>query len=219
MNKHQREFWAPYIALVGPSNFFTDGIFIQSAHYCGMDISVAQGGEEMAKQILNQVMHKHHCYREIVDQTSINYDDLSLIFGSLVEKPFFDSELVKLIESNKCDVSDDEWWDLVMSIWVRQELNSDGDRKRNWAQILTHRGKIASLTADLSNNFIAYRAGYDDGFSWTLDENTARWFQNRFKEQFGDIPFLKKEFSREEVVFYTNARNEQEIVVIPSKYL
>jgi hypothetical protein len=34
-------------------------------------------------------------------------------------------------------------------------------------------------------------------------------------QQFGKIPFLEKEFNKKDVIFYTNARNEKEVVIVP----
>jgi len=33
--------------------------------------------------------------------------------------------------------------------------------------------------------------------------------------QFGNIPFLEKTFKRDDVIFYTNIRNEKEVVILP----
>lgn len=219
MSEFNREFWAPYIALVGPENFIVDDMIIKSPHYCGMDFRRALHGEKYAQPQLEQLMEKYRVYHEILGKSTLSFDDVKLVFYGLIAEPFFDTELVKLIDMGNCEINDEEWWDLVVSLWVMQEFNSDGDRKQNWTKILTHRDKIESLTAELPDKFIAYRAGSEDGLSWTLDEGTARWFHNRFIAQFGRIPFLKKQFTPNDVMFYTNRRNEQEVVVIPSKYL
>ena len=135
----------------------------------------------------------------------------------LVEKQYYDEELVELINNDKLNVSDEDFWQIVIDIWVRQELNSDGSRKRNWKKIFTHRPTVPSLTAELPDTFVAFRAGKEDGFSWTLDKAKAEWFHNRFRMQFGDIPFLERTFSKEDALFYTNQRQEQEIVIIPKR--
>lgn len=217
MNERQRKFWGPYIMALGFENFYTNGMFIQSKHYCGMDISLAEGAEEFGASQLEAIIKKHTIYKELLSKPALNNEDLEQIFTWLVEKPFFDEELVHLIKNFKLDVTDDEYWELVKSIWCRQELNSDGNRKKNWKKIFSHRPKIPSLTDGLPDRFTAYRAGKADGFSWSLDKKTADWFHNRFKSQFGNIPFLTKTFTKDDVVFYTNDRNEQEVVIIPVK--
>jgi hypothetical protein len=215
MNDKQRKFWAPYIKAIGIENFYMNGMFIQSKHYCGMDISRAEGAEQFGASQIEAMIRKHTMYQDLLKKPSLNEEDLSEIFSWLVEKPFFDDELVFLICNRKLDVTDEEYWDLVKSIWCRQELNSDGKRKVNWQMIFKYRPKISSLTEDLPDTFTAYRAGKEDGFSWTLDKEVANWFHNRFKSQFGKIPFLTKEFTKEDVVFYTNDRNEKEVVIVP----
>lgn len=217
MNDKQRKFWGPYIMAIGFENFYTNGMFIQSKHYCGMDISLAEGAEEFGASQLEALIRKHSTYKELLTKKSLNNDDLGEIFSWLVEKSFFDDELVNLINNHKLDVTDEEYWELVKGIWSRQEFNTDGKRKKNWKLIFNHRPSIPSLTEELPDRFTAYRAGKEDGFSWTLDKETAEWFHNRFKSQFGNIPFLTKPFTKEDVVFYTNSRNEQEVVIVPNK--
>jgi hypothetical protein len=217
MNDKQRKFWGPYIAALGFENFYTNGMFIQSKHYCGMDISQAKGAEEFGASQLEGILRKHTIYQDLLKKPSLGNEDLSEIFTWLVEKPFFDEELVRLFTNYKLDLTDEEYWELVKDIWCRQELNSDGNRKKNWKLIFNHRPRLPSLTEELPDTFTAYRAGKTDGFSWSLDKKTAEWFHNRFKSKFGNIPFLTNKFTKEDVVFYTNDRNEQEVVVIPSK--
>ena len=217
MNDKQRKFWGPYIMAIGFENFYTNGMFIQSKHYCGMDISLAEGAEEFGASQLEALIKKHSTYKELLTKQSLNNDDLGKIFSWLVEKSFFDDELVNLINNYKLDVTDEEYWELVKDIWSRQEFNTDGKRKKNWKLIFSHRPSIPSLSNELPNRFTAYRAGKEDGFSWTLDRETAEWFHNRFKSQFGNIPFLTKPFTKNDVIFYTNSRNEQEVVIVPNK--
>lgn len=215
MNDKQIEFWAPYITAIGYENFYINSIFIQSKHYCGMDISQAQGAEEFGAGQLEAIIRKHTIYQDLLKKPTLNNEDLEQIFTWLVEKPFFDEELVHLFTNYELDVTDEEYWSLVKNIWCLQELNSDGSRKKNWKKIFSHRPKIPSLTEKLPEEFTAYRAGKADGFSWSLNKKTAEWFHNRFKSQFGNIPFLTKTFKKDDVVFYTNDRGEQEVVIIP----
>tara|TARA_B110000495_G_scaffold158988_1_gene142995 strand:- start:60 stop:539 length:480 start_codon:yes stop_codon:yes gene_type:complete len=52
--------------------------------------------------------------------------------------------------------------------------------------------------------------------SWTTDEDRAGWFAKRFKEirpQDGHV--LCAEIDAEDILFYTNARNEDEVVIDP----
>jgi len=217
MNDKQIKFWTPYITAIGVENFYSKGMFIQSKHYCGMDISQAKGAEQFGASQLEVMIRKHNMYQDLLKKSSLSNDDLSEIFSWLIEKAFFDNELVYLIKNHKLDITDDEYWELVKDIWCRQELNTNGSRKSNWRKIFDHRPKLASLTKELPDKFTAYRAGEADGFSWTLNIETAEWFHNRFKSQFGNIPFLTKEFIKDDAIFYTNDRGEQEVVILPTK--
>lgn len=217
MNEKLRKFWGPYIAAIGSKNFYTNGMFIQSKHYCGMDISLAEGAEQFASSQLQAIMRRHDLYKEVIAKGTLKEEDLSFIFMSLVEKSFFDDELVYLIDNHKLDVTDEEYWEIIKSVWSRQELNTDGNRKKTWRKVFSFRPPVQSLTNDLPDQFTAYRAGKEDGFSWTLSKEVAEWFQQRFKAQFGKVPFLERTFKRSDVVFYTNDRNEQEVVILPQK--
>ena len=94
MNERQRKFWGPYIMALGFENFYTNGMFIQSKHYCGMDISLAEGAEEFGASQLEAIIKKHTIYKELLSKPALNNEDLEQIFTWLVEKPFFDEELV-----------------------------------------------------------------------------------------------------------------------------
>lgn len=215
MNAKQRKFWGPYVAAIGSENFVILGMMIKSKFYCGPDMTLAEGAEQFAQGQLENILKRVEIYKELMAQPTLDSADLELIFTSLVQKPFYDVEMAQIIDKQNLDISDEDYWELVMSIWRMQELNTDGNRKKNWKAIFTHRPTIPSLTADLPSTFTAYRAGKEDGYSWTLDKDIALWFQQRFKAQFGKIPFLERTFQKEDAVFYTNARNEQEVVILP----
>jgi hypothetical protein len=51
------------------------------------------------------------------------------------------------------------------------------------------------------------------GFSWTADAEQARWFANRFK-QLADPTVFQVSVQAQDVLFYTNRREEQEFVVL-----
>ncbi len=215
MKKQQLKFWTPYISLIGKDNFLTDGIDIKTKLYCGVDFSLGDGTDVYISSMLNRILYKHKKYTEATRNSTLTYNELSFIFNSLIEKPFLDVELLHLMEKKELDITDEEYWKLVIDMWNRQEFNSDSDRKSRWRKIFAVRDKIPSLTKELPNTFIAYRAGELDGFSWTLNKEVAEWFYNRFKTEFGVIPFNENTFSKSDAVFYTNDRDEQEVVIIP----
>lgn len=66
-----------------------------------------------------------------------------------------------------------------------------------------------------------YRGGnsastpYEDAYSWTLDENTANFFAIRRGK--GPAYIVKGEVSKKDVIEYIDGRNEEEVLVDPSK--
>ena len=217
MNAKQRTFWGPYIVKVGFNNFGTSGMMIISKFYTGPDISQSVGAEQYAIAQRDQLINISDMYQAIVVKDKLSRDDLHEIF-MIVTKPYFDIEMVELIKQDKLNVSDEEYWDVVKSIWQRQEFNTSvASRRKNWIKILRHRSKDIRSLEDLSDTFTAYRAGDLKGFSWTLDKDKALWFQRRFSQQWGEIPLHEKTFNRNDAVFYTNGRGEQEVIIISDK--
>lgn len=207
--------WKPYVDLIGESNISFDGIIVKSPFYSGLNFCMSETPKQFLASQVDNIIKRMALYDDIIQKQSLDDDDLSEIFMSLISKQYLDQYLSSLITTHEISLTDDEWWKLVVTSWTRQEFNTGGIRSENWRKIFTFRNPIASLTDELPDIFTAYRAGNDDGFSWSLDEDTARWFEQRFKEQFGNIPFQERVFSKGNALFYTNARNEQEVVILP----
>ena len=217
MTPEQAAFWKPYTDLIGIENFEcikgTGGFFdiIKSKHYCGMDTS---GFGPPGEHNRNVAIHRYNSYQEMLAKEKLNASDIETIFTSFIEKPYFDTELVFLLTEHEKNLSLDEYWELVVDYWCLQEFTTEGGRGDNWRKIFSHRERPSYLTEGLNDSFIAYRAGEETGFSWTLDKKVAEWFHQRFVSNFGDIPLLQRTFQKEEAVFYTNRRNEQEVVIV-----
>ena len=143
MTSQNNNFWDSYIKLIGTENFFRNGMFIQSKHYCGMDISLAQGAEEFSKPQLESIIKKHNAYKVIQKQEVITNEDLEEIFSYIIEKPFFDNEYIHLFDNFKIEQTIEEHWELIKNIWQRQELNTNGTRKDNWKKIFGIKWKIS----------------------------------------------------------------------------
>jgi hypothetical protein len=218
LTDEQLQFWRPYIELIGEDNFVIKKAsrgpmdFVHSKHYVGFDVSsLGQSGEPNR----TVAIHRENEYRQLLSKPALTADDIDTIFTGLVEKAYFDSELVFILTEHNSQLSDEEYWNVVIDCWCRQEFTTAGGRGDNWRTIFDHRLRPESLIADLPDTFVAYRAGEEDGFSWTLDESVADWFRQRFEEQFDDVPMHKRTFERTDAVFYTNRRKEQEVVILP----
>ena len=196
MNKKQLTVWGPYISLIGEENFHTDGIDVNTKFYCGPDFSQDDEKESYISGRLQRILYRHEKYVEETANATLTYSNLNFIFNSLIEKQFLDVELLHLIKNRELDITDEEYWTLVESIWTRQEFNSSADRKSRWEKIFSFRDKVPSLTEQLPDTFTAYRAGELDGFSWSLSKDVAQWFQERFRAEFGEIPLNEKIFSK-----------------------
>lgn len=219
MSPEQSAFWKPYTDLIGLEDFQISkprggmpGI-VRSKHYCGIDASALGANGKGVREV---AINKYLGYQEILSQDKLTADDINLIFLSYVEKYFLDKELVQILTKRGTNLSLDEHWELVIDCWCLQEFTTNGGRGENWRIIFNHREKPLHLTSELPDNFMAYRAGNESGFSWTLDKKIAQWFHKRFKSEFGDIPFLTREFKKTDAVFYTNIRNEKEVVILSS---
>lgn len=89
----------------------------------------------------------------------------------------------------------------------------------HWKYIFS---KISFYKGDLpEDNLDIFRAGTQEGLSWTTEKTIAKWFYNKNLNLNNINPkfnkFLKMNVSKEEVIFYLNHRNENEVVIIPNK--
>ena len=119
------------------------------------------------------------------------------------------------------ELSTEEYWLLLKDSWSMS--NAHNDRKNNWLYLFNQKPIIPSNTKGLHNEFIIYRAGDSKGLSWTLSREKANWFQKRNKLFESTEPNLKDivneiwfiSTTRKKVFFYTDAREEKEVVLDP----
>lgn len=211
----QYQFWKPYIELLGSaSNFAIDesGLMpiVRSPFYVGFDASQAEGGEQFLSTML---LPRVEAFEEMISRPNLSKDEI-LSAMMLVAPQYYDQFLWSFLDNYAHCLSDEEHWELITTIWVEQEFNSDGGRVANWLEIFTMRPPIASLTAELPNNFTVYRAGDPSGMSWSLKKRVAEWFATRLQLCGVTVPVTKRVVVRSEVLFYTNARNEHEVVIL-----
>ena len=64
-------------------------------------------------------------------------------------------------------------------------------------------------------NLWVYRGGTPYGFSWTLSRENACWFANRFSIVGFGQPVYALPINREDVIWYSDERGEEEIVLLP----
>tara|TARA_B100000676_G_scaffold293570_1_gene330512 strand:- start:1186 stop:1503 length:318 start_codon:yes stop_codon:yes gene_type:complete len=103
------------------------------------------------------------------------------------------------------------------------EHNSQIHNRDKWIDILTLRNPIKYFKKNLKNSIKVYRAGDLNGFSWTLNKEKAIEFQKRYtsnnpiyySNKIKEVEIISKEVKYEDVKFYNNLRDEEEIVLIP----
>ena len=69
-------------------------------------------------------------------------------------------------------------------------------------------------------NFTVYRAGSTNGISWTINKGIASWFwikNKSIKSEPKYNRFLSMRVTKDDVIFYHNARGEDEVILIPNE--
>jgi len=99
-------------------------------------------------------------------------------------------------------------WDTVLRFFkeVKQVTDEESQEQYNKLPdvVMIYRGVLTNdgLKGDL-------------GVSWTLDYKVANMFALRFKPLGGDSYILKGEIDKEKILFFTNAREESEVIIDP----
>jgi hypothetical protein len=86
------------------------------------------------------------------------------------------------------------------------------DKEHHFAYLFGLIPTIKRLTKPLpKGKFTIYRGGHPDGDSWTLDQQKAEWFANRFPWSGGKV--YEKTVTSDQVLFYTDERDEKEVLL------
>jgi len=129
-----------------------------------------------------------------------------------------------LLPNYQKNLTSKEHWQIIIDTWSKSEHNSQVQNREKWIDILTMRNPISHFKKNLNGNIKIYRAGSEDGFSWTLKKEIAIEFQQRYNKIVNPIYFsfshktiniIDREVKYEDVKFYNNKRGEEEIVIIP----
>ena len=118
-------------------------------------------------------------------------------------------------------LTDKEHWQIIIDTWSKSEHNSELHNRDKWKDILNMRAPINYFKKNLKKINTVYRAGSIDGFSWTLNKNKAIEFQQRYNSfnpiynsYNQNIQINIRDIRFDEIKFYNNLRDEEEIVVI-----
>lgn len=121
-------------------------------------------------------------------------------------------------------MSDTEYWELLAMVWIDSE--NIRENQHVWEELLSSsRGCKQAFVgsgeelAAMPESFLIYQgrtSERDDGWSWTVDEPTARWFAHRFAQLERSSPVVTIALvQRTDVLAYRQDRGESEIIVNP----
>lgn len=111
-----------------------------------------------------------------------------------------------------------KFWEAAKFVWIDSEniwQNIDQWQevfKMNGSRRFMHKEEELKLETlfRINKEITIWRGGAYDGLSYTLSEEKAHWFSQRFN---GGGKIYEKTVCREQVFAYTNDRNEQEIIL------
>jgi|TARA_R110000824_G_scaffold56130_1_gene153931 hypothetical protein len=151
---------------------------------------------------LNEMLRSR---QEAVNKAFVEKEWPSYIF--LHERPYRLDAFVDIEEH----LGDAEYWEFLANVWTDTEnawQNLDVWRKL-WNSFRTR----PPLELPVDTRFVTiYRGVRDlthDGLSWTLNRDSAKWFGNRF----GSGYLLEATVLTSDILFYSNERNEEEVLL------
>jgi hypothetical protein len=121
-------------------------------------------------------------------------------------------------------MSDEQYWDLLSNIW--RDSENIRERPKVWERLLRsnrpgrehmmdeeEREQLAAMD-DTIEVFQGHTDERDDGWSWTIQLETAQWFAYRFADFEHATPVVSYGVvDKDNVVAYLTGRNEAEILV------
>ena len=120
-------------------------------------------------------------------------------------------------------LKDQQYWKLLAYIWTDAE--GPGVNYPTWSQLFASKRPFRDLLmnkaerttlAAMPEVLTVYRGGSTKkGLSWTLSEERARWFAERFKDAKKPSKVFQGTVPKSKVYAYLDDRQEQEIVVNP----
>ncbi len=103
-------------------------------------------------------------------------------------------------------------WDVVLGFFSKVEQRTDEESQEMYDKlpdrVMLYRGVLA-------------KEGFEStaGVSWTTDIEVAKMFALRFSE-LGGTPWISKgEIDKENILYFTNARQESEAIIDPNSML
>ena len=130
----------------------------------------------------------------------------------MVERAFRQTYLLSYLKENAKTLTKEKINELIIDLW--EDTESPGNSKKTWNEIFTFLTPSLLDRSELpESEFKIYRGGELNGRSWTLSKEKGEWFAERFNELYEDYLFYEKTITADDVLFYTNGRDEQEVVL------
>ena len=213
LTKRQRSVWQPYIDALPDSSQFSieqrDCMgWVKSPFYTGPDVSQAEGGEATVTVFINRMK----LIQQKMEKSDIQKQDVMDIM-MLISSENYHYWLDVLLSKHAHCLSDDDHWSIIIDCWEMQK-SDDQEAGNTWRRIFQMRQSLKSMTEELPDEFMVYRAGHPTGLSWSLDRSVAEWFDTRSQKLGGTSELYQRLINLDEVLFYTNGRGEQEVVIL-----
>ena len=169
-------------------------------------VSISVKGEE-EKHPAQSLMQRKDEWSLFLSQKSQSLEDITSAFG-VIQRLWKPRTLLDLLVCGKLkNLTDEEYWTLVMTIW--RDTETPSHHYDLWEVIFAGREPDPSTVKDLPDQMTIYRAGHKSGLSWSLSYKTAKWFVRRSQGKGLWETIIKKE----DILFYTNERDEREVVL------
>ena len=130
-----------------------------------------------------------------------------------VAKPHRPSYLLQLLKGKYTFLDDLKVWWLIVDTWVESESNHIA--KEVWEELFSLRKVPKWYTEHLPDEMTIFRGGNPEGISWSLYNEQGQWFAERYGD---NESFWGMKIKKEDILFYTNLRGEEEVVIIPKNH-
>lgn len=178
-----------------------------------------------------QFLHLTECsseelekWRKTMVEQIDSYDDVWRIYF-MITKPY----ILDFVSKIKNYLNPETLGDILIDAWVRSEGEVAIPRKEviNMFKMAGYENLMTKeeqqVFEELPDPVTVFRGinGITDkerkGYSWTLSLDIAAWFSARFKRPFQRDTVLAAEINKADILAYTDARSEKEIIVDPRK--
>jgi hypothetical protein len=181
---------------------------IRNKYYIGFVFGTTKGG--MFERIKKMIEYKKDSIAKALKENDLE----SYVFYH--ERPY---RLEALIEGlKKIKTSKKNKALALASVWIDSETPSIN--YWTWVGLFEKYGRLSMSKENqeafdsLPDKVEVYRGTtekYDNGLSWTLNEDIAEFFATRF-EEYGEV--ISKVVDKEDIVAYYGDRDEQEVIII-----